>query len=190
MSRPLVVQHFFPSPPYSCELVEVNVQAIPAMLYALWQKSQRYFWEKPLGSDKLARKALAEQTARLLMPCGTEIVTAINQLYRLVDVSINGAVYTYEEDRETGEIIYSPEIPIVPAASDPGFNSVRWQSNDTRTILRNALLGQTTAELGDARVFRQQLDDLIAAVGADDTDIADMKAKLAILLEIIGTVAA
>lgn len=189
MSRPLVVQHFFPSPPYTCELIEVNVQAIPSILYALWIKSQRYFWEKPLGSDKLARKALAEQTARLLMPCGGEIVTAINQLYRLVDVSINGAVYTFEEDRDTGEIIYSPEIPVVPSATDPGFNSVRWQSNDTRVILRNALLGQTTAELTDARVFRQQLDDIIAGLGADDADITDIKAKLAILLDIIGTVA-
>lgn len=106
----LVYKAIAPTPPYSSDLVCLPVEAIPHVLGALWLKSQKYWWA-PGDNAQLGRQLLAEEGANLLMPCGTQIVNAIDRLYTLHDATFNGIVRTVEgTGTDVDPFVYTPAL--------------------------------------------------------------------------------
>ena len=167
-----------PPPPWHCELVEIDIEAIPFILSALWLKSQKYNWETN-DDQRIGRQMLAKQGAYLLMGCKDEIVGAINQLYRLTDSIHNGAVYgvtgagTLEDP-----YIYTPPIPLVPTTQSGLEPSVKFSLEKALRLQDNLVNGTTYTDAPDDRNLRQQIEDLILAVQNQGQLDDDMLAEL------------
>lgn len=122
----------------------------------------------------------------MLLGCCDEITKRQDQLYRLMDNVYNGTSYTSSEDRDTGEITIEPAIPVYPALSDPMAGSMRYLTRDTRLVVGNALLGETSLAYPDPRNIRDQLADILTAIQSIDTSDDDILEKLDVLLLLIG----
>lgn len=174
-----------PAPPYICELFEIDIQAIPFLLSALWHKSQRYNWKSDEDA-RIGRQMIAKQGASLLMGCSSEIVAAVDRLYRLTDAIHNGTVYGVSG---TGTVedpyIYTPAMPLVPATAAGQEPSVKFSLEKSLRLIDNLVNGTTYADAPDSRNIRQQVEDLIAAVQAQgglDDEMLDQLLAIAGLL--------
>ena len=182
MSRYTIVPRDAPRPPYACELVEVDIPAIPFMLAALGHKAQKFFWS---DSDEATegRQLLAKQAASLLMPCGKDIVEAIDRLYRLTDVIHNGAIYTYSGDGTTlHPYVFNPTMPVVAVPNDPLEPSLRFTLNKLTMLHDNLVNGAVNDFASDDRNFRQQLADILLAMTDEESLDPQILAKLGQIL--------
>lgn len=182
MSYTKIVPRDAPRPPYECELVEVDIPAIPFMLAALGHKAQKFYWASEDEATE-GRQLLAKQAASLLMPCGKEIVESVDRLYRLTDVVNNGAIYSYSGAGTTLDpYIYSPPMPVVPLRL-PGLEpSVKFSLEKVLRLHDNLVNGTTYTDAPDARNLRQQLEDILTALDSSDSLDPEMLAKLGEIL--------
>lgn len=152
--------------PWQGELVCIPIEAIPHALTALEIKARKYYWQSD-DDAKNGRQVLAEMGANMLLGCGGEIVQRLNLLYMQQDNIHNGQNYSYDVDEETGEIIYSPPIPIVPPNTalynHPG---TRYWQEDTRDALLNAITGATSADYPNPRGTNPILEEILTALSA------------------------
>lgn len=170
-----------PRPPYECELVEVDIPAIPFMIAGLGFKAQKFLWSNE-DEATFGRQLLAKQAASLLMPCGKDIVESIDRLYRLTDVIHNGSIYTYSGSGTTLDpYVYNPPIPVVPYRVGPLEPSLRFSIDKIMKLDDNLVNGTTSDVTPDTRNFRQQLDDILAALDAEGLD-PEILAKLVQIL--------
>lgn len=177
-----------PARPWSCELVSFIPEAVPAVLYGLWIKSQEYFWETPADATR-ARQMLAEVGSNVLMPCGTDIVNAVDRLYMLWDYALYRTVrYNENEGIPGAPLNIQPPIPDYPD-QHPGLGGgLEENLFAARSYLDNWVNGFTTPYTDDTRNPRQQYDDILAkldellGVGFDDTDILTRLDYIALLL--------
>lgn len=182
----LVSKRSAPFPPIKGALVCVGIPMIPHILGALWLRSQKYWWDTETDA-KYGRKYLAEISAMLIEGCGDEIVLAVNQLYRLTDSIHNGTVYTATGEGTPEEpYVYSPPIPVVPPTSTGLEPSVKFSLEKSMRLLDNLTNGTTYADAPDVRNFRQQLEDLIAAVGGQGQLDDEMLAQLINIVAALG----
>lgn len=183
MSLTIVHKWEAPVPPYTCEFVDIIPEAIPATLGALLLKSSKYWWITE-DDQKNGRKMLAEQGARMLMPCGKEIVAAIDRVYMLIDRNENGTVYSYSEDAETGDILVSPPVPVVP--NHPAlyeYPGSKWQTEDLRDMLSNAITGAASDIYPAARGTNIVLEDILLALNSEtNEETIEMLQKILITL--------
>lgn len=182
MSYTKTVPRDAPRPPYACELVEVDIPAIPFMLAALGHKAQKFYWSNEDEATQ-GRQLLAKQAASLLMPCAKAIVESVDRLYRLTDVIHNGAIYSYTGTGTTLDpYVYNPAMPIVPARQ-PGLEpSVKFSLEKILRLDDNLVNGTTYIDAPDARNLRQQLDDILAALQGEDSLDPEILAKLVQIL--------
>lgn len=163
----LVYRWAAPDPPYNGELVCLPVQSIPFVLGGLWLRSQKYWWQRE--DEPVGRKLLAETGAHMLLGCGKDIVDAVNRVYMLIDRNENGTNYTYDTDSETGEVTIFPPIPTVPPnAALYEFPGSKWQREDVRDMLLNALTGTLTADYTNPRGTNPILEEILLALNAED----------------------
>jgi hypothetical protein len=170
-----------PEPPYRCELVEIDVEAVPYMLGALWQREQRYHW---LTADdaKRGRQLLAKEGAQLLMGCTREITNRQDALYALLDRAINGTEYSVSgAGTDVEPYIWAPPLPTAPGPvyALPGLLR---QAEISGRQLDNLTNGTTYDEAPDSRNIRQQLEDLIAALGEQESLDPEILAELVQIL--------
>ena len=120
------------------------------------------------------------------MGCSSEIVAAVDRLYRLTDAIHNGTVYGVSG---TGTVedpyIYTPAMPLVPATAAGQEPSVKFSLEKSLRLIDNLVNGTTYADAPDSRNIRQQVEDLIAAVQAQgglDDEMLDQLLAIAGLL--------
>lgn len=180
MSYNIVVKRPAPSPPYTCEFINIDVESIPAMLAALTIKAQKYWWLDGIDAE-WARWMLNKQKASFLMPCGTEIVNAIDRVYTLLDATIRGELRDVTGTGTAADpYIYDPVLPqtVDPVVYfTPGLQFLSAQSLDG---IKNIADGTVSTVFLDNRNIRQLLADLIAAVQAQNDEDTN-----ALLLEIL-----
>lgn len=181
----IVGKHPAPLPPYECDLFALPIEAVPTLLWGIWLKGQKYFWETP--EDVLVAKSLLADTGiGLLMPCGNELGFKIDRLTRLVDSALYGRSYA-----DTGEVDVNG-IPIVEPALDnsvsPAFAldaSMFKDSAVVRSLVQNLADGTASDYTAEGRNFRQQLEDiraLIETMQGDDIDYTPLLQAIAALL--------
>ena len=152
-----------PPPPYHCDLVEVDIEAIPFLLGALWRKEWRAYWNTD-DDARDGRQLLAKQGAQLLMPCAKDIVERQDRLYALLDRAINGTPYNVSgTGTDLDPYIWAPPLPVAPLAQY-GLPGLLRQAEISGRELDNLTNGTTYDEAPDSRNIRQLLDDLKTAL--------------------------
>lgn len=180
MSYNIVVKRQPPYPPYTCEFINIDAESVPAMLAALTIKSQKYWWYDGMDAE-VARWMLNKQKASFLMPCGTEIVNAIDRVYTLLDASIRGELHDVTgTGSDVDPFVYDPPLPqtVDPVVyQTPGLQYFAAQSF---AGIQNIADGTVSTNFVDNRNIRQQLADLLAAIQAQSDEDTN-----ALLLEIL-----
>lgn len=178
MSINIVYRGTVPIRPYSSTLVCVPTTIIPQVLGALRLKSAPYWYVS--SEDHLrAQSAISEFGGNLLMPCAAEIVNAVDRVYNLLDASLNGVGRSVAGDgSELDPFVYSPPLAQAPEPDEFQGPSLRTDVEVQRALLDNLTNGTVSAVAPDARNFRQQLDDLILAVGGEGELDPQILAKL------------
>jgi hypothetical protein len=182
----LVRRNDAPLPPYDCEMVQCDVAFVPFILGALWQRSQRYWWAQA-EDQQLGRWAMNKQMLEVLMPCGQDIVRSVDRLYRLVDATFNNRFYGRTGSGTPDDpYIFDPEIPGVPEVG--ATDDYAWRNNSyaVRALIDNLVTGVPNDKSSDIRNFRQQLEDILAAIGSGSFDPATIEALLAEVVLALG----
>jgi hypothetical protein len=178
MSINLVIKADAPLAPYACELVEIQPEAVPFLLYGVFHKLQKYYWAS--HSDWIeGRRLMAMEGAQLLMTCGNDIVNGLDRIYNLLDVRLAGIERSVTgTGTDVDPFVYVP--PIEQAATMvPGVDeSLLLYANVNHQSWLNLLNGTAGDTSSDTRNIRQQLEDLILSVGATDDLDDEILAKL------------
>jgi len=155
--------------PWTGQIVCIPVEGIPFYLSSLWLRSQKYWWIE--DAEARGRHITNELGVHMLLGCGREITEAVNRVYTLLDGVYNGVNYTGERDEITGEIIYSPPLPLVaPNSALYAFPGIRNQLEDTHDMLNNAINGTVTTDYVNPRGTNPILEEILLALQAETNE--------------------
>lgn len=154
-------------------LVEINARMVPLMLRALNRYKYPSAWVDEVNYQNGLQQVNRLQEA--LLTGTTQIVEAVDRLYRLMDEALNGTTYANAElDPEAPPNII-PAIPAVPDDPLPNAGSLRavaarlWQlaenSGTGQTFAGSALSAEGTPALSDALSWRERLEQLQGTTG-------------------------
>ena len=179
-------------------LVPIDKSMIPIVSGMLAMLEQPWAWE---SDADYAQGYQALQEIRIAMSgrCLQELITIQQATYRLLDSSLNGAIYSAGAPLPDGSIPITPAIPVVPvsAALPPVANyNVRYEQQALRDLLRRIIAG---VEPGDPLPGDSLLEALRGVVEASDSrnvidaiagftaeEKADLIAKLAQIIALLG----
>lgn len=182
----IVNKEIAPGPPFDYELVDYIPAYTPFILYALWLKSQRYFWATP-EDWAIARSALAEQGAYFLMPGTIDIVNAVDRVYTLLDERLIG-----NERSVTGTgtaldpFVYDPPLEQAAQFLDPTEGTVTFYLDHQLRGLQNISDGQTSIFFSEDRNIHDQLAAILEALTTEGGLDADMLAQLVQIVALLG----
>ena len=161
-----------------CFLVAINAKILPMVAGALAPLENRRMWLTDQDYEQ-GYNAIVALEACMTALCLNQLLDSNDRLYRLLDSSLNGTVYTVTGDgTPTDPYIYSPVIPIVPDETAHTYPGMRKHSEDIRNAITNIANGTAEPGYSDTRNIRQQLDDMIAAIQGQGEYDEDMLAKL------------
>lgn len=126
--------------------------------------------------------AVTELEGCLMSTCLDVLLEKQDDLFRLVNTAVRGQVYTVVSE--------SPLVvtPAIEHAVELGFidqNSVMGGIDRLTQLLDNRLAGTETPLYADLPGIKQQLEDIIAALG-DDSDLTTIISDLEALLVLLG----
>lgn len=151
------------------------LQMVPIVARQLIGKTYKGAWQA--GSHIAGRDATVRVIMSIYAGCFSPTSRAVDRLYRLHANALLGTQYVTTVDLDGNEDV-TPDIPTgQPLNAVTSGNSLTETATRNRRVIENGLLGITSAGLPDARVIRQQLDDLIAKAGGGELD-DDMLAQL------------
>lgn len=177
MKNPIAAVREVPPEPWLCDLVSIDTPIVPYVLTALYWRSQKFLWNGPEAA-RLARHALAEQGASILMGCKSEILYEQRRLYRLMEGVYYGTSYT-----DTGVLdadglpIITPAVPVLPPEV-PIAPSMLTHSAAARNFLASIAIAESNDDASDTRNIRDQLDTIITALEAGDSLDPEILAEL------------
>lgn len=128
-------------------LIVVDRAFVPFLSGAISYLDREYIYS---SFDDYKRGYQLLQEVRLCMSgrCVESLIESVNQVYRLIDSGINGAIYSAAPDGAGGYII-SPPIPPAPAsaalAPAPNYN-LRYEAQQLRETLRVMIAGAAPGE--------------------------------------------
>lgn len=166
----LVAKREAPEPPYICEMVDIDVEAIPFMLSSLWLRAQKYWWITD-DDQKYGRWLMNKEGAALLMPCSRKITNLLEAQYNLLDATIRGEMRDVTgAGTDADPYIYDPAIPqtvdpivyLTPGLQYSAIQSLRG--------IENISDGRTSTNFSDVRNIRQQLEDILNALNAESDE--------------------
>lgn len=135
---------------------------------------QRSAWSSDLDYEQ-GYNQLVEVMACMSNRCFDALIESNNQLYRLLDTTMNGAVYI--EDSLAGVAIVTPPIPLAPASVSRSIHS---RLERLEYLLDNTYNGAIHApDFANPVGTRQQLADLLIAMQATESIDSEQLAELA-----------
>lgn len=157
-----------PEPPSASARACVPIAIIPIALGALETRCYAHTFDP--ASAFYGQQLIRSLQVALITGCED-----VDRLYRMLDSSLNGAIYVADEI--DGAIIVTPPIPAAPAA--PG-RSIHSRLERVEQLLDNAYNGGVyLPDFGNPIGVRQQLADLILALEATGQLDDEMLAQLA-----------
>lgn len=166
----LVAKREAPEPPYECEMVDVDVEAIPFMLSSLWLRAQKYWWITD-DDQKYGRWLMNKEGAALLMPCSRAITNLLEAQYNLLDATIRGEMRDVTgAGTDADPFIYDP---IIPQTVDPlVYLTPGLQFNSEKSLrgVENIADGRTSSNFSDERNFRAILEEIRDALTAESNE--------------------
>lgn len=186
MTLNLVSKREAPIPPYTCEMIDIDVEAVPFMLSALWLRSQKYWW---ISADDQTngRWLMNKESVRLLMPCSRAITNLLEAQYNLLDAVLRGELRDVTGTGvDADPYIYDSPIPQVVDPIVYQTPGLQYNSFQSLQGIRNLADGFVSTEFAESRNFRQQLEDIRALLEANGTDDADIENILNLILLALG----
>jgi hypothetical protein len=164
--------------PQRCALIPVPIALVGFVWGALEPLQHRSRWQ---DDDNFQRgyAAIAALGACMMAGCLDELIESNRQIYRLLDATMNGAIYTVSGDGTAIDpYVYNPPIPLVPTNMAGIEPSLKFNAEKTMRLVDNLTNATTYTDAPDARNLRDMLQDLIdKAAGTGEFD-ADMLAEL------------
>lgn len=186
MKRNIVTKSVFPPPPYVTELASFHIAAVPTILGALVLKSQKYFYASP-DDWHLARKSLAYHGAELLMPSGIDIVNSIDRVYTLLDAGLFGTARSVMGGgTNLDPFVYAPPLEQARGLYPQNTGAMVNDTNALRRLLDNVANGTVSDGAPDGRSFRDQLEQIRAALEAAGADGDEIEGILQLILLALG----
>lgn len=116
----------------------IDAALVPLISGALAKFQERGVWASAEDYEA-GYNAFAELQAAMSGNTLRELITAVNQVYRLLDTSLNGTQYTADGD------LVEPAIPAVPPASTNAANALRAHVGRLHQLAENAATGAAYA---------------------------------------------
>lgn len=116
-------------------LVPIDAALVPIVAGALLHFQQRYYWLSEEDFEQ-GYSAFAELQAAMSGIYIRDLITAVNQVYRLVDTSLNGTAYTAALD---GTV--TPAIPAAPTSEVGAAPGLRRQLLDAQGEINEGWFG-------------------------------------------------
>jgi len=164
--------------PERCALVAIPIAFVEFVWGALEPLQRREIWQTE-DDYQQGYAAVAALGVCMMAGCLDELIESNRQIYRLLDASINGAVYSALGDgTPASPFVFSPPIPTVPTLA-PGIEpSLKFEAEKTERLIDNLVNANTYADASDGRNIRDMIQELIdKAEGTGEFD-AEMLAKL------------
>lgn len=185
MTRNIVTKSTVPFPPYASDLFCLPIASVPFVLGALYVKSQKY-WYASTDDATRGAKLLAEVGRNLLMPCGNDIINAIDRLTVLFDATINGVGRSTEGiGTDDDPFIYTPPLSQEGVPTNFTTGSIHDNSNVLRALLANIVTGALSSAAPGEAIPNQKLQailEAIQAMGAEDGPTFEQVAQLIAIL--------
>lgn len=174
----IVVKSTVPDPPYNCELVCVPVEAIPLVFIALRIQRAKYWYKTPEDWHN-GISLLSQLESNLLMPCGQDIVNAVDRITTRFDAAMFGIgrEATLIPDTEN-EYSYSPPLTQGADPLDYVSASMVGYARDTKELTHNLVDGTPTALTAETRNIRDMLQQVINSIGENGFSDEEIVAKL------------
>lgn len=163
----------------SCYLVPINASLIPLVAGALARYYQEHTWASPEDYEK-GYNAIAELEACMSKLCVNALLEKHDQLYRLIDTTMNGRLYVASGSGTIEDpLIVNPAIPAAPLPADSAvYPGLVMRIDRLEQMLNNFANGTPSAEFTDVRNIRQQIADLIMALSQQGQLDDEMLAEL------------
>lgn len=153
----------------------INTSLLPLVAGALAHFEMRHVWHSDEEYEQ-GYNAFAELQACMTQLCIRELIDSNNRIYRLLDSSLNGVVYSASG---AGTIIdpylYSPPMPVVPATESGLEPSLKFSGEKTLRLVDNLTNATIYDDAPDDRNIRQQLKDIYDKLAEVDTDAEDLE---------------
>lgn len=175
------MQHTFP-PDYGtrgCFLVPIDTTLLSIVAGQLKYLEQRWAWKTEQDYEQ-GYNAIAELEACMTKLCVKELVESQQKLYRLIDSTFNGVVYSQELVNGTQTIL--PPIPPVPAVTQDTFITRLMAMENIRALNTYAVAYGETVPPGES--LRELLK--LALAQQDEWD----QEEITQLLQLLSTLAA
>lgn len=163
-----------PPPLWEAQHACLPIPVIPIAVGALESRAHKKFFAE--GDDDLGMQLIRRTQVALIKGCQD-----IEQLYRLIDSTFNGVVYTNTGTPQ--EPILMPPIPLVPTVSDDTYIKRVIAMENRRSINSFGVAYGETVPVGESlRELLKQIRDAAAGEGWTDEEKLQLFAKLAELL--------
>lgn len=156
-----------------CFVIAIPRPLVPYVAGLLKIGENRGFWASE-GDFMRGYTAIIELEECLMTTCLDVLLTKQDDLFRLVNTALRGQLYT---------VVSADPLVVTPAiehAVELGFidqDSLFGAIDRLTQLVDNRLAGTDTPLYSDLPGIKQQLEDIIAALG-DDTDLAEIISQL------------
>jgi len=186
MRKNIVGKSAVPEGPYEQELICVPIAIIPQALGALDLKGQKYWYQTPEDWAR-GRSLLAYLGASMLLPCGKDIVNAVDRLYVSFEAHLVGIARSASPDlANPGSFVYAPALEQSANALDAVAPSLRADVEKSAGLLDNLVTGASNAYASDPDGLKQLVRQLITAVQAQEDNSETTETLLNLILLALG----
>lgn len=164
-----------------CFLVSVPRPLVPYVSGLLKIAEQRGFWATP-DDYRRGYIAVTELERCLMATCLDVLLEKQDSLYRMVDTALYGTVYTVED---TDPLVVTPDIqPVHASEFNPEFG-VMAQLDRMTQLIDNTVNGTETPLYAYTPSVKEQLQAIIDAHAAEDTDLGDLLTELELIVGLL-----
>lgn len=176
------MQHAFPDDygTRGCFLVPIDKSLLSIVAGELKYLEQRRAWKTDQDYEQ-GYNAIAELEACMTKLCTQELAEAQNRIYRLIDSTFNGVVYTNTGTPQAP--VLTPPLPLVPTISPDTFITRLMAMENIRALNSYAVAYGETVPAGEST--RELIKQLIAKIGAGEWTAEEKAQLLADIAELL-----
>lgn len=168
-----------------CFVVLIDKALLPIVAGKVRELYNHWQWNSPADYE-LGYNAIAELEACMTRLCVEQLVASNDRLYRLLDTNLSGQ--QYNTLNQNGDVIITPNIPIVP---EPVTRSLHSRLERLEYLMDNFFNGGTySPDFLNTTSVRDQLTAIIEALQASNSantdDWAELLSNLGELLVLMG----
>lgn len=165
-----------------CYLVSIPKPLIPFVGGLMKILEQRGFWVSAADYE-LGYAAVLEFEGCLMSACLNDLMDLQRAQYRMLNTALMGVEYeTTSEDPLIVIPAIAPHITLDVHSQD----SLMGRVDRLTQLIDNRIAGTETPLYDDTPGLKQQLEEVIAALGGDDTDLASIISNLELILLALG----